>query len=416
MVRTWRQLITTTAVAAARAAVPLAALVALGCACLPPDHLAKAPPTIPRTGSHRFVFVRVGLVDRAPMAFFAHDGHLVVSGISRNQIQETSVWSIALGSEPEKASLLPDWCESGAAGYSADGVIHLAPEAWSGMVVYTSHSPRGPWTKHDFAHLNPHEYKDLKWGFATRDPDTGHQYLGFGNANHPGVVLIRDREWRLFAATPEMRFPTAVSDITGGLNAGSTLISTSTYGQCRLHLARPDGSVQTLLKHDAWGFARVDNNDGLAYLALEDGRVLWTTVSDLINWRECIYHKPGGRVERIEILGEPLRHSRTGAMLFPTRDSQRGAIGIYQPRLIDGEVVLEQVAWLEGAGDWAVKLAEVDGQMFVGAGLRTGDPEDRTPGVIYRLELTPAAVDYPCRGWPVDRISSETGSGGKVSP
>lgn len=401
MPKAWRRAIRTAAAAVVRVAAPLAALAALGCALQPPADPATAPLPVPRSESHRFAFVRVGLVDRAPMAFFAHDGHLVVSGISRNQIRETSVWSVAPGGKPEKASLLPEWCESGAAGYSAEGTIHLAPESWSGMVVYTSNGPAGPWTKQDFTHLNPHEFKDLKWGFATRDPDTGHQYLGFGNADHAGVVLIRDREWRLFAATPDMRFPTAVSDITMGLNAGSTLISTSTYGQCRLHLARPDGGVQTILEQDTWGFARVDNADGLAYLALEDGRVLWSTVSDLLNWRECLYHKPAGRAERIEILGEPLRHPRTGAMLFPTRDSQKGAIGIYQPRLADGEVVLEQVAWQEGAGDWAVKLAEVDGQVFVGSGLRTGYPEDLTPGVIYRLELEPMTAGAPTEVGPV---------------
>ena len=331
--------------------------------------------------------MKVGEIDRAPMAFFAHDGQLVISGITRDQIHETPVWTYTPGGTVAKASRLPEWCESGAAGFSAGGMIHLVPEAWQGMVLYTARSPRGPWTRHDFTSLNPHDYKDLKWGFATLDPDTGHQYLGFGNADHPGLMLIRDGEWKLFAATREMRFPTAVSDITQGLNAGSTLVSTSTYGQSRLHLVRPDGGVQTLREFSVWGFARVDNADGLAYMALEDGRVMWSTVSDLINWKECQYHKPSGAVGRIEILGEPQRHPRTGRMLLPTRDSVAGAVGLYEPGWVKGELVLRQVAWLEGAGDWAVKLTEVDGRMYLGAGLRTNVPEDRTPGGIYRLEI-----------------------------
>ncbi len=391
--------------------VPWLALVFWGCAPLhaaspdPPPGQVPAParqasspgeteavPRQPPQGSYHFVLVKVGEIDRAPMAFFAHDGQLVLSGITRNQIHATPVWTYTPGGTLARASLLPEWCESGAAGYSAEGMIHLAPEAWQGMVLYTAPAPEGPWTRHDFGHLNPHAYKDLKWGFAARDPDTGRQFLGFGNAHHPGVVLLRDGAWKLFAATQEMRFPTGISDITQGLNAGSSLISTSTYGQSRLHLVRPDGGVQTLGEFNAWGFARVDNAEGLAYLALEDGRVMWSTVSDLFNWRECRYEKPRGPARRIEILGEPQRHPLTGRMLFPTRDSGAGAVGLYEPRWVKGELVLVQVGWLDGAGDWAVKLAELDGRMYLGSGLRSNAPEDLTPGGVYRLEPRPGAL------------------------
>lgn len=351
-----------------------------------------AVPRQPPQGSYHFALVKVGEIDRAPMAFFAHDGQLVLSGITRNQIHVTPVWTYTPGGTVAQASLLPEWCESGAAGYSAEGIIHLVPEAWQGMVLYTAPEPGGPWTRHDFGHLNPHADKDLKWGFAARDPDTGRQFLGFGNAHHPGVVLLRDGAWKLFAATPEMHFPTGVSDITQGLNTGSSLVSTSTYGQSRLHLVRPDGSVQTLGEFNAWGFARVDNTEGLAYLALEDGRVMWSTVSDIVNWRECRYEKPRGPVGRIEILGEPQRHPGTGRLLFPTRDSEAGTVGLYEPHWLKGELVLRQVGWLEGAGIWSVKLAELDGRMYLGAGLRGNAPEDRTPGGVYRLELRPGAL------------------------
>ena len=337
--------------------------------------------------SYEYRLVKVGETERAPMAFFEHDGQLVMSGITRNEMEETPVWTYTPGGTVQQASALPEWSESGAAGYSTGDMIHLTPEAWHGMVDYTAESPDGEWTKHDYTHLNPHEYKNLKWGFSTRDADTGNQYMGFGNGDHPGVVIsYQNGEWRTFAATEEMRFPTAVSDITTGPNAGSTLISSSSYGESHLHLVRPDGSVQTLQDYNAWGFAKVDNADGVAYMALEDGRVMWAPLSDLNSWKECQYEKPSGAVDRIEILGEPVRNSQTGRMLFPTRDAEAGATGFYEPRFENGEVTLKQVAWLSGAGDWAVKVAEVDGQMYLGTGMRTSLQEDLTPGAIYRLE------------------------------
>jgi|GEM_PF-3428108 len=337
--------------------------------------------------SYEYRLVKVGETERAPMAFFEHDGQLVMSGITRNEMEDTPVWTYTPGGTVRQASALPEWAESGAAGYSTGDVIHLTPEAWHGMVDYTAESPDGEWTKHDYTHLNPHEYKNLKWGFSTRDADTGNQYMGFGNGDHPGVVIsYQNGEWRTFAATEEMRFPTAVSDITTGPNAGSTLISSSSYGESHLHLVRPDGSVQTLQDYNAWGFAKVDNADGVAYMALEDGRVMWAPLSDLNSWKECQYQKPTGSVDRIEILGEPVRNTQTGRMLFPTRDAEDGATGFYEPRFVNGQVVLKQVAWLGGAGDWAVKVAEVGGQMYLGTGMRTSLQEDLTPGAIYRLE------------------------------
>lgn len=337
--------------------------------------------------SYEFKLVKVGEIERAPMAFFEHNGQLVMSGITRNEMEETPVWTYTPGGAVQRAGALPEWAESGAAGYSTGDVIHMTPEAWSGMVDFTADRPDGEWTKHDYTHLNPHEYKNLKWGFSTQDADTGNQYMGFGNGDHPGVVIsYQNGEWRTFAAPEDMRFPTAVSDITTGPYAGSTLISSSSYGESHLHLVRPDGSVQTLQDYNAWGFAKVDNADGVAYMALEDGRVMWAPLSDLTSWKECQYEKPAGSVDRIEILGEPVRNAQTGRMLFPTRDAEAGATGFYEPRFVDGQVVLKQVAWLGGAGDWAVKVAEVGGQMYVGTGLRTSLQEDLTPGAIYRLE------------------------------
>ncbi len=337
--------------------------------------------------SYEFKLVKVGETERAPMAFFEHNGQLVMSGITRNEMEQTPVWTYTPGGTVQQASALPEWAESGAAGYSTGNVIHLTPEAWHGMVDYTADSPDGEWTKHDYTHLNPHEYKNLKWGFSTQDADTGNQYMGFGNGDHAGVVInYENGQWRTFAAPEDMRFPTAVSDITTGPNAGSTLISSSSYGESHLHLVKPDGSVQTLQDYNAWGFAKVDNADGVAYMALEAGRVMWAPLSNLNSWQECKYEKPTGAVDRIEILGEPVRNSQTGRMLFPTRDAEAGATGFYEPRFVDGQVVLKQVAWLSGAGDWAVKVAEVGGNMYVGTGMRTSLQEDLTPGAIYRLE------------------------------
>lgn len=337
--------------------------------------------------SYEYRLVKVGETERAPMAFFEHDGQLVMSGITRNEMEETPVWTYTPGGTVQQASALPEWAESGAAGYSTGDVIHLTPEAWSGMVDYTAESPDGEWTKHDYTYLNPHEYKNLKWGFSTQDADTGNQYMGFGNGDHAGVVInYENGEWQNFAAPEDMRFPTAVSDITTGPNAGSTLISSSSYGESHLHLVNADGSVQTLKDFDSWGFAKVDNADGVAYMALEDGRVMWAPLSDLNSWKECQYEKPSGTVDRIEILGEPVRNPQTGRMLFSTRDAEAGATGFYEPRFENGQVTLKQVAWLSGAGDWSVKMTEVDGQMYVGTGLRTAEQEDLTPGAIYRLE------------------------------
>lgn len=370
--------------------------------------------------SYEFRLVKVGETERAPMAFFEHNGKLVMSGITRNEMEETPVWTYTPGGTVQQASALPEWAESGAAGYSTGDVIHMTPEAWHGMVDYTADSPDGEWTKHDYTHLNPHEYKNLKWGFSTQDADTGNQYMGFGNGDHAGVVInYKNGEWQTFAAPEDMRFPTAVSDITTGPNAGSTLISSSSYGESHLHLVRPDGSVQTLKDYNAWGFAKVDNTDGVAYMALEDGRVMWAPLSDLGSWKECQYEKPTGSVERIEILGEPVRNSQTGRMLFPTRDAEAGATGFYEPRFVDGQVVLKQVAWLGGAGDWAVKVAEVGGQMYVGTGMRTSLQEDLTPGAIYRLEAVakdgsalPTTSVSPYAGQnPYDGLSKGAGSG-----
>ncbi|MFH2127779.1 MAG: hypothetical protein ABIK12_14780, partial [Pseudomonadota bacterium] len=59
---------------------------------------AKPPtgtaPAGPDTGApHKFDAQQVGQVDRAPMAFFEHNGELVISGITRNGISNTPVWT-----------------------------------------------------------------------------------------------------------------------------------------------------------------------------------------------------------------------------------------------------------------------------------------------------------------------------------
>lgn len=345
----------------------------------------------PGPGPYSYQVVEVGKVDRAPMAMFAHQGELVISGISRNGMERTPVWTYREGEGVRRRSFLPGSNEAGAAGFSTGSEINLTPESWGGPVLYTAPGPEGPWTKHDFTRLVPHEYKNLKWGFSYRCPATGRRFMGFGNADHPGMVLhYSGGEWKVLAAPQDMRYPTGVAAIPNGPNQGATVVSSSTYGLCRVHLVGADGSVRKIMEIPDWGFVRADHANRIVYLAGENGRVYWASFDNPGRWKECKYVKPSGPVDHIEKLGIPNLHPKSGRMIFPTRTAEGDAMGVYEARREGGDIVLHQVAWLPGTGEWTAQSAVVNGQLYLGSGLHTGQAADRTPGVIYKLEASPA--------------------------
>jgi len=345
------------------------------------------PPVTDTGAPHEFEAQEVGRVDRAPMAFFEHDGELVISGITRNGISETPVWTYSEEDGVRRRSTLPRASESGSAGYSFGNGLHLTPESWGGVIDYTAASPDGPWETNDYTYLVPHEYKNLKWGFAYQCPVTGREFMGFGNADNPGMVITKGEDgWELFAAPEDMRFPTGMGIINSGANKGTALVSSGTYGHTVVHAVEPDGTTRKIMELGDWGFLKVDHSQRVAYLSSEEGRVYWASFDNPDSWKECKYTKPAGSVDKIEKLGEAGIHPDTGTMLFPGLGSDGTAL--YEARRQGNDIVLDEVLWLPGIGEWAVKTTTVDGEFYLGTGLKTGQAADRTPGVIYKIDLS----------------------------
>jgi hypothetical protein len=355
-------------------------------------------PAVPDTGGpHDFEAEQVGQIDRAPMAFFEHDGELVVSGITRNGISETPVWTYTNENGVQQRSVLPEAAESGATGYSFGNGLHLTPESWGGAIDYTAASPDGPWYKHDYTSLVPHDYTNLKWGFSYQCPVTGQEYMGFGNGNHPGMVISKQNgEWQVLAAPGDMRFPTGVGVISTGSNKGTTLISSCSYGYTVVHAVEPDGSTRKVMEAGDWGVLRADHRQRVNYLSTEEGRVYWSSFDNPDVWKECKYIKPSGQVDKIEPLqGEPNIHPDTGTMIFPAMGDDGTAL--YEARREGDDMVLEEVLWMPGIGEWSIKTAIVDGEFYLGTGKQTGQEADRTPGVIYKIDLENKTPDFGTR-------------------
>ncbi len=348
-----------------------------------------APQPADPNAEYNYTAEKVGQIDRAPMAMFAHNGELVLSAITRNGIDETPIWTYSEAEGVKERSVLPEAAESGNYGYSTGGGLHLTPESWGGAVDWTAPGPDGPWTKHDYSQYVPHEYSNLKWGFSYQCPVTGRQFLGFGNADHPGMVMSYDSgKWEVLAAPDDMRFPTGVGVITSGPNAGTVLVSSS-YGGTRVHAIAPDGTATEVKTMPGWGTLRVDHNNRIAYLTSEDsGKVYYASFDDLNTWKEARYIKPSGEVDHIESVYEPTLHPKTGRMIFPAIDRKGGNTAFYEARVSNGEVVLKQVAWLSGAGQWSAKTAAVGDELYYCTGLATGKAADATPGAIYRIDAT----------------------------
>jgi len=339
-------------------------------------------------GDNSFAAQEVGTVARAPMAFFEHEGELVVSAITRNGMNQTPIWTYSPEEGVRQTSVLPESAESGHMGYSFGNGLHLTPESWSGPVDYTAASPEGPWEKHDYTHLCPHDYKNLKWGFSYQCPTTGREFIGFGNADHPGMVITKGSEdWELFAAPDDMRFPTGVGVVTGGDNDGATLVSSVTYGHGVVHAIRPDGSTEKLMEFPSGAVVRPDHNARVMYVSTGQGRVYWADFDDLNDWREVKYMKPSGPVDHVEPLTEPNLHPATGTMLFPGMGKDGTAL--YEARREGEDIVLHEVLWLEGVGQWSIKTATVGDDFYLGTAAMNGQAADRAPGVIYRVDLAP---------------------------
>lgn len=353
-----------------------------------PSGTYSPQPTDP-TAEYDYSYEKVGQIDRAPMAMFEHNGELVLSAITRNGIDETPIWSYSEEDGVQQRSVLPEAAESGNYGYSTGSGLHLTPESWGGAVDWTASSPDGPWTKHDYSQYVPHEYSNLKWGYSYQDPVTGRQFLGFGNADHPGMVMSYDSgQWEVFAAPDDMRFPTGIGVVSSGDNAGTVLIASS-YGGTNVHAVAPDGTITKVKSTSDWGTLKVDNDNQLAYLTSQDsGKVYYASFDDLDNWQEVRYVKPSGEVDHIETLGDPCVHPKTGRMIFPAMDQDGGNTALYEARVENGEVTLNEVAYISGAGEWTAKTAVVGDELYLATGMATGKDADATPGAIYRIDVS----------------------------
>ena len=356
-----------------------------------PDDVAAAP--IPPSNGrddggpvNSYSATEVGTIARAPMAMFEHKGELIISAITRNGINETPIWSYSESGGVQRRGRLPEQAESGHYGFSFGDGFHLTPESHGGPVDYVAYSPDGPYIKQDYSHLVPHSYKNLKWGFSYIDPASGRQFMGFGNAGHPGMVItFEGGEWKLFSAPGDMRFPTGLGVINGGVNDGTVLISSS-YGGGKIHAVDPSGNTRTVKDLGDWSVLRVDQGNRIAYATTGRGEVYWASVDNLDHWQEVSSQKSSGDTPgKIEGFGEPMIHPQTGRMIFPAMSESQGATWFYEARMEGGQVVLHEVLRIDGAAAWAGKMATVGNELYYGTGRANGQASDRTEGVIYKI-------------------------------
>jgi hypothetical protein len=359
-------------------------------------------PTSPTTGidddtaEYNYSLEKVGEIARAPMAMFEHNGELVISVISRNDISYTPVYTYSTQDGIRERTPLPVQAESGHYGYSVDGLMHLTPESNGGMIDYTTDNLDGSWTKTDFTHLNPHSYKNLKWGASYICPKTGRQFMGFGNAGHSGVLITYNEsvgEWETFCADPDIRFPGSMGVITGGSNDGTVVVGSAAYGNFRIHKVNDDGSATSLMEFGQWGELSVDHSKRVFYAVLTDGTAYSASFDDLNNWNQVkVVDEAGNSLGKMEGLGMSKVHPQTGRMVFSAVDGsgERTDTSFYESRYENGEIVLKRVATLEGVGEWAGKMTVVGDDIYFGAGVDTNQAADRTHGAIYRLNLSQA--------------------------
>jgi hypothetical protein len=369
--------------------------------------------------SGNYTVQKVGQTDRAPMAMLAWGKQLLTTTISRNGISKSPVYSYDGTGGLQLRGHLPDEVESGNYGFTAEDGIHIVAESWNGMVEYVAPNPDGPWIKHDLTHLNPHNYKNLKWGFGFRSPGTGNQYLGFGNDRHPGMVLAREgANWKPLAAPGDMLFPTSMGEITDGINAGTRLICSSTYGETRLHAVDADGTTRKLAEFDGWSYMTADPVNRVAYVASESGQVFWSSFDDLENWQPTTCLDADGNIlDNIGRAGEINIHPASGQVILPAADS--GRIGnngpvtemgtnLYAASMEDGVPVFRQIDRIEGAGLWELRTAAVGNELYLGTGLTSQKQQDAAPGGLYRIGGGIGSLGLPVSSSPL-LTTSKTG-------
>ena len=128
---------------------------------------------------------------------------------------------------------------------------------------------------------------------------------------------------------------------------GKTLISSS-YGGTRIHEVDQDGNTRLVTTFGGWGVLRADQNARRFYTTTSEGKVYWASFDNPDSWQEAVYSCPSGSLDKIQGFGEPAIHPRTGRMIFPAMDGESGNTWFYEARMEDGNVVLEEVLFIEG--------------------------------------------------------------------
>jgi hypothetical protein len=172
----------------------------------------KPEPETDTSQSYSYSARQIGRIDRAPMAFFeGSDGKLTMSCIARTIGNRAPIWAMDADGNVQRRSVLPGANESGHYGFLfPDGTgVNLVPESEGEPIAFTAATADGPFERRSFKDLVPHSYTNLKWGFGYLCPKTKRQFLGFGNAGHPGMLLEYRAGWQLYAAPGNMRFQAA---------------------------------------------------------------------------------------------------------------------------------------------------------------------------------------------------------------
>jgi hypothetical protein len=326
----------------------------------------------------------VGQIDRAPMAFFGYQDQLVMSCIAQTLDHQAPVWSMGAEGRIKRCATLPGKNESGHYGFPfPDGQgINLVPESDGEPINFTASGPDGPFQRHSFKDLVPHPYKALKWGFGYLCPDAKRQFLGFGNAEHPGMLLEFRAGWKLFAAPGDMRFPNSMAVITGGPHDGDVLVCSS-YGGSRVHLLdKVRGRVLASQAFPGWCVLRTHKQERYAIIGNGEGEVWWM---DLDDGPLAMDYVPLGKPLEGD-MGEPCIHPVSGRMIIPAINGHR--TNIYEAARHDSGMHIRKVATIEGVGEWAAKTAVVGGQFYIGVGKHTGQKANQVPGVVYRITAT----------------------------